>query len=270
VDQIVEKLKEEVADELVPSFFAQPVVGDMSVFAITQYLAWMLLAAVLLLIVIFKFKNEQAKSLVPHGWFVNGMEFAVDFVKNDICKGTFGDGWRKHFPFLASMFFFIVAGNLIGMLPTWKPGTGSIGVTAAVATISFVYFVAMGVKHYGGWGYIKSLAPAGVMFPINLVVWAIEVFSTILRLITLAVRLLCNMLAGHIVMGVFALMCTFFVQPMLASFTAANAGLAATSIAWMVFLIVIYIIEILIAVIQAFVFTLLSAVYIQLAEAEGH
>ena len=100
--------------------------------------------------------------------------------------------------------------------------------------------------------------------------WVIELFSTFLRLITLAVRLFCNMFAGHVVMGVFAIMATTFVQPLIASITPATVGTGAMSILWMALLILIYLVELLVAFIQAYIFTLLSAVYVQLAEAEGH
>ena len=100
--------------------------------------------------------------------------------------------------------------------------------------------------------------------------WVIEIFSTFLRLITLAVRLFCNMFAGHVAMGVFAIMTTTFIHNMLANFTPASMGLGAMSILWMVLLVLIYVVELLVAFIQAYIFTLLSAVYIQLAEAEGH
>lgn len=255
--------------EFVESFFSRPVVGNETV-GLTQYFCWMLLAIVVMLVVIFVFKKKQSASLVPRGVFVNGCELAVDFVKNDICKSTLGDSWRRHFPFLATVFFFVLFGNLIGVLPTWKPGTGSTGVTGAVALMSFVYFIAMGMRKKGVFGYIKSLAPEGLMAPIALIVWVIEVFSTFLRLITLAVRLFCNMFAGHVVMGAFALMCTLFVEPLFHGFTVGALGMASTSILWMVLLILIYAVEMMIAVIQAYIFTLLSAVYVQLAEAEGH
>ena len=71
-------------------------------------------------------------------------------------------------------------------------------------------------------------------------------------------------------MGVFAIMCTIFVQPMLTNFTAGAMGTGAMSILWMVLLLLIYAVELMVAFIQAYIFTLLSAVYIQLAEAEGH
>ena len=159
---------------------------------------------------------------------------------------------------------------LIGLVPGMKPGTGAIGCTAAVALVSFIYFLYFGVKKHGLFGYLKSLAPAGVSFPMNIFVWVIEVFSLLLRLVTLAVRLFCNMFAGHIVMGSFAIMASIFAQPLLAHFSAMNAVGALPSVAWVLILLIIYAVELIVAFVQAYVFTVLSAVYIQIAEADAH
>ena len=259
----------EAMGELIESFYTTPMFGDNVVgFTVTTF--WFLLACIIMMAVVFAYKRKMQGTLVPHGVFANGVEFIVDFVKDDICKGALGDSWKQHFPFLATVFFVVMFGDYIGMLPTWKAGTGTTGITGAIALMSFIYFIAMGMRKKGVLGYIKSLAPAGLPAPIAAVVWVIELFSTFLRLITLAVRLFCNMFAGHVVMGVFAIMATTFVQPMLAHFTMAAMGTGAMSILWMVLLILIYVVELLVAFIQAYIFTLLSAVYIQLAEAEGH
>ena len=256
-------------DELIESFFTTPIFGDKNIgFPVTMF--WFLLACIIMLIVVFAYKKKTEGTLVPHGVFANGVEFIVDYVRDDVCKGALGDSWKRHFPFLATVFFVVMFGNYIGMLPTWKAGTGTTGVTGAIALMSFIYFIAMGVRKKGALRYIKSLAPEGLPAPIAAIVWVIELFSTFLRLVTLAVRLFCNMFAGHVVMGVFAIMTTTFVAPMINHFSAAALGTGAMSILWMVLLLLIYVVELLVSFIQAYIFTLLSAVYIQLAEAEGH
>ena len=255
--------------ELVESFYTTPIFGDKTV-GLTVTMVWFLLACIIMLVVIFKYKKSMEGKLVPHGFFANGVEYLVDFVRNDICASTLGDTWKQHFPFLATVFFVVLFGDFIGMIPTWKAGTGTTGITVAVALMSFIYFIYVGMRKKGVFGYIKSLAPAGVPGPIAAIVWVIELFSTFLRLITLAVRLFCNMFSGHVVMGVFALMITTFVTPMITQFTLGNLGMGAMSILWMVLLLLIYAVELMVAFIQAYIFTLLSAVYVQLAEAEGH
>jgi len=265
----LDSLSEEM-EELVDSFSSTPVVGDLNV-GITQYSFWMFVAIVILLAVVFIFKKKQAANgLVPKGRFVNGVEFLVEYCRDDLCKALLGDTWREHFPFIASVFFFILVNNIVGVIPGCKPGTGCIGTTAALALVSFVYFIVIGMKRKGVLGYIKSLAPAGVSFPMNALVWVIEVFSTFLRLVTLAVRLFCNLFAGHVVMGTFAILASLFFTPVLQSVSAATIAQAGASVFWLAILLVIYAVELLVAAIQAYVFTLLSAVYIQLAEADEH
>lgn len=262
----LDKLPDEM-NSLIDSFMTHYVAGN-SDFGFTQYDFWMLVAIALLLVVTLVFKKKQSESLVPHGHFVNGVEYVVEFVRDDICQGLLGDTWRTHFPFLASLFFFILANNIVGIIPGCHPGTGTMGVTAALAICSFVYYVYWGCKRQGVGNYIKSLAPKGVAFPINILVAIIELFSNILRPITLAIRLFCNMFAGHIVMATFAILASLFFEPLLQAFSAAALAQAGASLFWILLLIIIYLVEILVAVIQAYVFTLLSAVYVQLVEQE--
>lgn len=255
-------------DELVSSFTSTPIVGNLDTIGFTQYSFWFAVAVVLMLVLLFAFKKKQSASLVPQGRFVNAMEYLVEFVRDDMCKGLLGDTWRKHFPFIASLFLVVLANNIVGVIPGCKPGTGTISTTGALAIVSFVYFIICGIKKHGALGYAKSLAPAGVAFPLNAVVWLIEVFSTILRLITLAVRLFCNLFAGHVVMGTFAILASLFFQPVLTAFSAAAVAQAGASVMWVLILLVIYVVEIMVAAIQAYVFALLSAVYIQIAESD--
>lgn len=265
----LDNLSEEM-EELLSGFESTAIFGDLTI-GLTQYTFWMLVAVITLLALVFVFKKKQAEGgIAPKGRFINGVEFLVEYCRDDLCKGLLDKTWRKHFPFIASMFFFILVNNLYGVIPGCKPGTGCIGTTAALALVSFIYFIVVGMKNKGVIGYIKSLAPSGVAFPMNAMVWVIELFSTFLRLVTLAVRLFCNLFAGHVVMGTFAILASLFFIPMLQSFSIEALGQAGVSVFWVVILIVIYAVEIMVAAIQAYVFTLLSAVYIQLAEEEGH
>lgn len=261
-----DKLPEKV-NELVNSFISEPILGEGH-FPITQYSLAMFIAIVILCIVFFRFRKKQAASLVPQGRFVNAVEFLIEFARKDLVQDMLGTTWRKHFPFIATIFFFILINNLIGLIPGFHPGTGTMGVTFALALISFFYFIYTGVKKDGGFGYLMSLKPKGVPFPMNWLVWVIEIFSTFLRLITLAVRLFCNMFAGHIVMGTFAILASLFIERIGQGVTLEAFTGAGVSLLWLLVLIAIYAVEMLVAAIQAYVFSLLSAVYIQLAEEE--
>ena len=259
-----EQLPDEIG-HLVSEFYSIAVAGDLNA-GVTQYSFWLLIAAVVFCVLLFAFVKKQ--TLVPKGAFVNGVEYVIEYVENDIAKGVVGSDWRRHFPFLATLFFFILVNNIIGLIPGMKPGTGAIGCTAAVALVSFVYFIYYGVKKHGAIGYLKSLAPAGVAFPMNVFVWVIEVFSLIIRLVTLAIRLFCNMFAGHIVMGSFAIMASLFAEPLFEQVSAMTVVGALPSIAWIAILLIIYVVEFIVAFVQAYVFTVLTAVYIQIAESD--
>ena len=99
----------EAINELVSEFSSAPVVGDLGA-GITQYSFWLLVSAIVLLVVVFTFVKKQ--TLVPKGLFVNGVEYLVEYVENDVAKGVVGTEWRKHFPFLATIFFFMPASFL--------------------------------------------------------------------------------------------------------------------------------------------------------------
>ncbi len=261
-----DRLPGEVND-LVDGFMAQPVVGDVY-FGVTQYTFWLAIAVLVLVVVLFAFKRRQAATLVPEGRFVNAVEYLIEFARKDLVIDLLGNTWRQHFPFIATVFFFILINNLIGLVPGAHPGTGTIGVTLALALITFVYFIVVGVKKEGGWGYVMSLKPKGVPFPMDWLVWVIELFSTFLRLITLAVRLFCNMFAGHVVMGTFAILASLFLERLAQGISLEAVAGAGVSLMWIVILIVIYLVEMLVAAIQAYVFAMLAAVYVQLAEEE--
>lgn len=254
-------------NELVNSFISEPIIGTDR-FGITQYSLAMFIAVAILVIIMLIFRKKQASSIVPKGHFVNGVEYVIEFARKDLVQDMLGSTWRKHFPFIATIFFFILINNLMGLIPGFHPGTGTMGVTFALALISFIYFIYVGVKKDGGMGYLMSLKPKGVPFPMNWLVWVIEIFSTFLRLITLAVRLFCNMFAGHIVMGTFAILASLFIERFAQGVTLEAFTGAGISLLWLLVLIAIYAVEMLVAAIQAYVFSLLSAVYIQLAEEE--
>ena len=171
-------------------------------------------------------------------------------------EGIIGHGFKKHVPFLATLFFFILISNFVGLSPGCKTPTGTISVTWALATISFIYFNVWGIKAKGGLTYLKSFAPAGlpkVMVPI---IWFLELISTCIRWLTLAVRLYGNMFAGHMVLGIFALASSVFLT---CGIQALDPISGVLSLPWFLLLIAMYALETLVAFLQAYVFTVLSA-----------
>jgi F-type H+-transporting ATPase subunit a len=199
-------------------------------------------------------------TVAPKGGAVGGFEFLIDFVRNNVAS-IVKVGKAKHEPFLLTCFFFILISNLIGLLPGCKPGTGTVGGTLALAIVVLVYFNYAGVKEKGGWGYIKSITPHGMPPVIGQVIWLIEVVSMLLRPVTLALRLWANMYAGHIILGIFSLLTGLFAE---ATIHGLGAYIAASP-AWLLLLLAMYVLELVVAFVQAYVFTLLTAVYIDSA-----
>ncbi len=229
---------------------------------ITQYVIWLFIAlAITFIVVLVAAKKLQ---LIPKNKFLNTVEYGYDFVNKNIAEDVIGQGFKQHVPFLATMFFFILICNILGLIPGFKTSTGSISCTWALAAISFIYFIVWGIKAHGVGGYVLSLCPSGVPGPMKPVIWFLELFSTIIRVLTLAVRLYGNMLAGHMMLAIFGIATTCFIQQALfAGSMDLIAGLP--SIAWFAILVLMYGLECLVAFIQAFVFAILSASYVSTA-----
>jgi F-type H+-transporting ATPase subunit a len=194
------------------------------------------------------------------------IELGAGFVRKNIVFDTLGekDG-RRFLPLLMSMFFFIVFLNITGIIPGLNiAGSSVIGLPLVLAVTSYVVFIYAGLRKHP-WGFIRnSLFPPGVPWPVYLVVTPMEFISTfIVRPVTLALRLLMNMVAGHMLLVLCFSATQFFLFTLGGLWGLFSIGTFAFGLAFSVF-------EILVAVLQAYVFTLLTAVYIQLALAEEH
>ena len=236
------------------------VFGSPGGLGLTQFVLWLVIIfALVLVVVLIASKKLQ---IVPEGKFANMVEYGYQFVSRDIAESAIGHGYKKHLPFLATLFFFILIANFVGLIPGGRTPTGSISITWALSLIAFVYFNYYGFKVLGIGGYIKSLVPSGLPKPMVPFIWLLEFISLVIRALTLAVRLYGNMFAGHMVLGIFALATSVFLQSAIAG---AGPLVALPSIGWFALLVAMYALEVLVAFLQAYVFTVLSAVYIGLA-----
>jgi F-type H+-transporting ATPase subunit a len=206
-------------------------------------------------------------SLVPKRGPVAAIEATVDYVRKQVGLNVLGSKELSdtHIPFLLTLFFFILGSNLIGLIPGTKAATGTFSTTLVLALVSFIYFNYHGIKHSGLLVYVKNLCPSGIYPGLNIIIWLIELVSMFLRILTLSVRLFANMYAGHIVLGVLSLLTGLFFIPMVTEFSMGNLAMGGASVLWLVLLVAMYAMELLVAFIQAYVFTLLQAVYIKLA-----
>jgi F-type H+-transporting ATPase subunit a len=193
-------------------------------------------------------------------------EMALDFVRVNIAEDLLGkkDG-RRFLPLLTTIFFMVLAMNITGIIPFLNiAGTSVIGVPLVLALVAYVAFIYAGLRKHPGAFLRNSLFPPGVPWPLYIIVTPIEFVSAfVLRPVTLTLRLLMNMVVGHLLLVLFFSATQFF-------FFNAGGFYALFGVGTLAFGFVFTLFEILVAVLQAYVFALLTAVYIQLALAEEH
>ena len=217
-----------------------------------------------LLIVLFWLGTRRMK-LVP-GRGQSLAEMALDVVRVNIAEDLLGkkDG-RRFLPLLTTIFFTTLAMNIPGIIPGMNvAGTSLVGLPIVMAVVAYVTFIYAGLRKHPGTFLKNSFFPPGVPWPIYIIVTPIEFFSIfILRPITLALRLLMNMVAGHLLLVLCFSATSWFLLEAPSFFKLFSIGTFAFGFVFSLF-------EILVAVLQAYVFTLLTTVYIQLALAEDH
>jgi F-type H+-transporting ATPase subunit a len=217
--------------------------------------AFLTLLAVLIPVVIFLVAGSKyRKSLVPRG-VQNVAESAVEMVERQVIMPTIGAEGLPFLPLLLSMFLFILFGNLFEIIPTAQfPANARMANPLVLALLSWVVFIAVGVKHNGLKYFWQAINPPGVPAALKLLVIPIELISVfVVRPFSLAIRLFANMLAGHILLVTFVFL-TVSVWEL--------SGLAAVAPVTFAGLVLFTGFELMVAFLQAYVFTLLTAVYI--------
>jgi F-type H+-transporting ATPase subunit a len=204
-----------------------------------------------------KYAGGQGVKTAPSG-FQNVIEPVITFVRDEVGKPNLGNKYEKYMPFLLTIFFFILINNLIGLVPGTANVTGNIAFTGMLGIVSFIVILFSANRHY--WGHIVNPpVPLGVK-PIMIPVEILGIFTKPFALI---IRLFANMISGHIIILSFIIL--IFV------FGGMNAALGwGTSPFFVVLMVFIYLIEILVAFIQAFIFANLTAVFIGQAFEGGH
>lgn len=229
--------------------------------SITKNVASMLISVVLLLLIMISVANKYKKNgamKAPSG-FQNALEPVIMFVRDEVAKPNLGHKYTRYMPLLLTVFFFIWINNLLGLLPGGANFTGNIAVTAALSLVSFIVIVASGNKHF--WGHL--LNPPGVPLGIKFLLVPIEIISLFIKPIALMIRLFANILAGHII--ILSVVSMIFIFGALSK--VAGWGFVPVSLAFSVFM---FFLELLVAAIQAFIFTNLTAVFIGQAVEEAH
>jgi len=216
-------------------------------------------------LVLFLWLGTRRMRVVP-GRFQSIAEMGLDFVRVNIAEDLLGkkDG-QRFLPILTTMFFMILFFNITGIIPFMNlAGTSIIAVPLMLAVISYVTFIYAGIKKSPKNFFKNALFPSGVPPFLYIIVTPLEFLSTfIIRPVTLTLRLLMNMIVGHLMLVLFFSATQFFLITLGGWWSALAAGSLAFGLAFTLF-------EILVAFLQAYVFTILTAVYIQLAVAEEH
>lgn len=230
----------------------------------TKFMALELVGAILLCIAFIAAARKTKTDQGPRGRIANLLEVFVIFIRDDIAKPTIGSKDASRFlPFLMTMFFFILILNLIGMLPWLGSVTGSISVTMVLAICTFLVVLGSGIKKQGLVGFAKSQVPhmdlppamAVVLIPM---IWGIEVFGLIVKHFVLAIRLFANMFGGHLVLAAFL---AFIGVASVAGWMGWGISIGAIA-----FSVMISLLELLVAVLQAYIFTFLAALFIGSAQ----
>jgi len=211
---------------------------------------------------IVRWYRKKPMRSVPGG-FVGAMEMFVMDINDNLIKSCIGTNYKRYAPFLLTIFFFILINNLMGLIPFFPGGVSTTGNIAVTMVLAFCTFLS--VNLFGNRTYWKEIFLPDVpiwlkAFPLLPIIEFIGIFT---KPFALMIRLFANMMAGHAI--ILSLVCLIFLTTAMGS--AINAGMTVVSVIMTIFM---YCLELLVAYIQAYVFTMLSAVFIGLSQAEAH
>lgn len=222
-------------------------------FSLTRNVVQMMLALALLTWILIGMANKYKRNgtgVAPSG-LQNAIEPVITFVRDEVAVPNLGHHYKKYLPYLLTIFFFILINNIFGLVPGSANVTGNIAFTLVLAMISFLVIMFSSNSHF--WKHIFWFP--GVPVPLKILMLIVELLGVITKPFALMIRLFANMLAGHII--IICLVSLIFIFGGLSK--AIGWGFSPVSIGFSVF---IYLIEVMVAFIQAFIFTNLTAVFI--------
>jgi F-type H+-transporting ATPase subunit a len=260
-------------------------------FSVTKhvFMVWLVAALLFLIVtaVVRRYIRHEREHPVPSG-VMNALEALVEFIRDSIVQPNVGHKWvRTWTPLLLTLFLFILAGNLIGLIPAFDvlallnhtvlhlpedsflsqvthggtTATGNFNVTAALATVTFLTIIIAGVRAHGFVKHWKNMVPTGLPWPIYFLLIPIEIMGMFVRPFALTMRLAANMTGGHI--AILAILSFVFIFTEL--FASAAAGVGVGVVLSLPLAVGISGLEIIVVLVQAYVFTLLTAVFIGMA-----
>lgn len=256
-----EKYHGKIVEELPDGSIVKPL--DLSITKVTVSFFFTMLLMIWLFVSISK-AYRQHKNQPPHG-IQNLLEPLILFIRDEVAKPSIGEKYERYLPYLLTLFFFIFFNNIFGLVPIPPGGAnvmGNVAIPTVMALFTFALVILSSTKYFWIDIFNTPGVPWWLKFPIPLLP-LIEFLSLFIKHIVLVIRLFANIIAGHIVaLGFFALIFIFGEMSLLGGY-----GISFISVPFTVFLTLL---EILVAFIQAYVFTLLSALYVGLALEEPH
>jgi F-type H+-transporting ATPase subunit a len=229
----------------------------------SKHLVFFVVAALLVIVAARLAVRSYRGGRIPHG-IGAAVEGLVLFIRDDVAEASIGHGDGRRFtPLLCSFFFFILVAALLGLMPFSATSTGNLAVTMGLALVSFAAQQYAGVAKFGLAGHLKNLAPPGMPLWLLPIMVVVEILSMFTKPFALMMRLFANMLAGHMVVTTLILLI-----PLIGEIHwLGGVAMAPVSIALALFILLL---EVLVAFIQAYIFTLLSATFIGMYAHPAH
>jgi len=226
---------------------------DMS---ITKHVVFLWIAALLLCVIAITVARINTRKAVPRG-FGNLFEVLIVFVRDEVAVPNMGSGGLRYMPYLLTTFFFILMMNLLGLIPFGASATGNVNVTAGLAIVAFVMIQAAAIRAQGFGHYLAHLT-GGVHWALWPIMIPIEVLGLFTKAFALCIRLFANMMGGHTVLVIFLGLIFFFKSYLVA------IGPVGFSVG-------LFFLEMFVAVLQAYIFTMLTSLFMGLGmQTDGH
>ncbi|MDR1493550.1 MAG: F0F1 ATP synthase subunit A [Planctomycetaceae bacterium] len=235
-------------------------------FQLTRYMLIEVLVAVILLVLFVPLARAVKNGKPPKGRIFNMLEAMLLYFRDEVVRPAIGDKKTadRFLPYIWTLFFFVLTCNLFGLVPFLGSPTGSLAITAVMACSTFIVVIGSGMRKFGVIGYWAGQVPHmdipfGLGYILKPMIFVIEVFGLLVKHFVLAIRLLANMFAGHTVIAVFL---SFVVMREVVVHTYLWVPVAGASIGMIIFMNML---ELLVAFLQAYIISFLSALFIGMA-----
>ena len=273
-ESINDYIMEEITDNTSDPFYTIPIRLGHYInfdFKITKHIILITLAGILSVLSMKYLAHKLKRPFKRPTYLQSILEGLIDYMNKDVIGAALGEEGKKYVPFCLTVFLFVLFSNILGLIPASikfptengghsyiAGGLGAnIGFTASIAVIVFIVYIFAGIRKKGIIRYWTSLVPKGLPIPLIPIIWVLEFITLFNRAFALAIRLFANITGGHIMMIVIPYLIIM-------------SGTLLVSPFAVLFLAFIYVLEMFVAVLQAYIFSLLSAVYIGIAISDEH